>query len=349
MHRENVPPTRFQRLMNASWPVFRAFGVEVRVHWLGALVPFAFLFVFTAGGWDAREAALWALIVTVGLYVSVWAHEMGHVLTSRKFGVASRVITLSPLGGLTHFESPMPDPRAEIWTALAGPATQAVIALALGVPFFLLDIGAKPTGIGDEWKLVYAGFFAYQVALVALNLLPSYPMDGGRVLRGFLARRMHPAKASLFTAQIGYAGGITLTLLGLGAVFGWGAEHAVAKYGGSLAAWIGVANFFACRRLQSESQHAEISNDLPETKRGHSSEPWRDSLAESERLSRDEERRERREAETRRREDEVRRKLQERIDQLLDRINELGGVEKLPASERRELAEASELLRRETA
>lgn len=349
MYRDDAPTSRLQRLSNASWPLFRAFGVEVRAHWLIAVVPLTLFWPLYKGGADPQSAAIWALAWTIGLYVSIWSHEMGHISVGRRFGVPARLVTLSPLGGLAHQESAMPSPRAEILTALAGPMTQLVWVIGLGVPYYLFGV---PQRLGlDLWAEMYRAFLGLQIVLVVFNLLPSYPLDGGRVLRGLLAKRMHANKASLYTAYVGYAGAIVMFMVGAGILFGVGGGGEMTHYGGLILVWIAIGNFLECRRMQMEIQYSASPYEPAEAwKSGReSSEAWKDSIAESERLSRAEERRERRAAEARRQEDEQRRKIQERIDQLLDRINEVGGVENLSPAERRELAEASELLRRETA
>lgn len=349
MYRDDAPPSRLQRLLSASWPLFHAFGVEVRAHWLIAVVPAIFWWEFVQGGlYSAESAAIWAVAWTVGLYLTIWTHEMGHIAVGRRFGVPTRLVTLSPLGGLAHLESPMPSPRAEILTALAGPVTQFVWVVALGVPYVLFGVEQR-LGL-DEWSVMYRAFLGLQIVLTVFNLLPSYPLDGGRVLRGFLARRMNANRASLYTAYAGYSGAIVMCLVGVGMLFSLG-RHGLAGFSAFMLIWIGFENFLACRRLQMEIQYSASPYEPAEAwKAGRDSgEGWKDSIAESERLSRAEERRERRAAEARRAEDEQRKKIQERIDQLLDRINEVGGIENLPAAERRELAEASESLRRETA
>jgi Zn-dependent protease len=349
VYRDDAPQSRLQRLLNASWPLFHAFGVEVRAHWLIAVVPCILFSAFVKADMPPPNAAMWAVAWTAGLYLTIWTHEMGHIGVGRRFGVPSRLVTLSPLGGLAHQESQMPSPRAEIVTALAGPLTQLVWVIGLGVPYLVFDVQQRV--YLDDWATMYRAFLGLQIALVMFNLLPSYPLDGGRVLRGFLARRMHANRASLYTAYAGYAGALVMFMVGLGILFGFGGTGEMAKFGGITLIWIGFENFAQCRRLQMEIQHAASPYEPAAAwKSGRESgEAWKDSIAESERLSRAEELRERRAAEARRQEEDARRKIQERIDQLLDRINEVGGIENLPAAERRELAEASESLRRETA
>lgn len=364
MYRDDAAPSGFQRLMNASWPLFSAFGVETRVHWSVALVPPALFgilvrhFAPDAAPWGAAcsehwaPAASWALAWTVALYLTVWTHEMAHVLVGRRFSVDMPTISLSPFGGLAHSAAPMPDARAERWTALAGPATHFAWAVLLAVPYFALGDGdpLSPSHAAPRWPEMLRAFFFLQVGVGVLNLVPAFPLDGGRWLRGFLAERAPPARAALTTAYWGYGFGTAMALAGLAVATTFGGAQAACLWLGFVLMAVGATCFATCRALRTEAKFvASPYEPAPTGKLGGADEPWKESLAESERLSRAEERRERRAAEARRHEDAQRRRLQERIDQLLDRINEVGGVENLTPTERRELAEASELLRRETA
>jgi Zn-dependent protease len=349
--RDDVTPSRTQRLMNASWLLFRAFGVDVRANWTLVLVPFLLFGLFLEGGFGAEAAAIWAIPWTVALYLTVWTHEMAHISIGRRFGMPARSVSLSIAGGLVHPGSPSHSPAAETLTALAGPVTQSLWVIALGVPYLLFDIGnlASLHTSRLHWAEAYQWLAAWQVALVAFNVMPCWPMDGGRVLRGFLSVRMTAQRASLWTAHLGYGLSMVVAILGLGLLFAVQGRGLAAPIFGSLALCIGVANFLACRQLETAAKHAIVPAERVESwKPGRGEDAWKDSVAESERLSRAEERRERRAAEARREEEAQRRKIQERIDQLLDRINEVGGIENLPEAERRELAEASEMLRRET-
>ncbi len=331
------------RLLNASWPLFRAFRVRVRVHWSIAIVPVAFFAGF-AKWLPADQAALWAAAWTFALYLVVWTHEMGHVTAGRRVGVDTGLITLSPLGGLAHMDQGAPSPRSEVFISLAGPATHLLWLAAAWLPWRLLELDQVP----DVWAWMLQGFIGLQVALIAFNLLPFFPMDGGRVFRALLSMRMHPNRASTWAAWVGLGGAIAMGLAGLTI---WILGEAMLLHGdvyGPILLMVAVNNFLACRRLQMEARWGEGPYEKVESwKLGREVESWRPS-PEDERLARAEERRERRAAQERRKEELRRERLQQRIDELLDRINEVGGVEHLTTAERRELADASELLRRET-
>ena len=357
MNRDDTALSRWQRLANASWPLFRTFGVEVRVGWTVLVVPFVLFALFhlpsrwdTDGvlqGWDAYTSAALALGLTAALCVTSWFHEMAHVFVARRFGVVTRVMRLSPVGGLSHAEPAIASPRARTWTALAGPFAQAAMVLALGIPYLVLELDRFAET--QEWAHVYAWFLVWHAVLLALNLVPAWPLDAGRILRGALARAMHEGKAAFWTAQIGLASALALAILGGGVLYyGMQLHSAVPVCMGALLVLVGVNGFVASRHLHATAPPVSTPFEakaswIPAPVGA----PGEDSVAESGRLARAEERRERRAADARRHVAEQRQRLQERIDELLDRINEVGGIENLSADERRELAEASESLRQE--
>jgi len=370
--RDDAAPSRYQRLLNASWPLFRAFGVETRVHWAVVLVPVvlfaAFVTAFSPELIEGRpvwpqlgpywhDAAAWALIWTFALYLTVWVHEMSHAGAARRFGVATRRISLSPFGGLTHPAAAMPSARADFWTAFAGPATQFAWAAVLCVPWLLFDVdelafdASRSGAVGiHRWPQMFGPFLALQLAIGALNLLPVFPLDGGRCLRAVFASRMTAPAALRWTTYVGYPGAIMLSITGVWMIVLLRPTSTTSSLVAFTLIGVGLTSFMHCRSLQLEAAEIESARGPAESwKSSRAAEPWKDTIAESERLARAEERRERRAAEARRQEELQRHKIQERIDQLLDRINEVGGVENLTPAERRELAEASELLRRETA
>lgn len=372
MFRDDAAANRYQRLLNASWPLFRAFGVDVRVHWAIVLVPLVLFWLFVTAftpdppairewysqpGVHWQESAAWALVWTFALYLVDWTHEMAHAVVGRRFGVATRRVALRPFGVLVHRSAPMPDARADFWTAFAGPASQIAWAVLFVVPYLLLDVEGRAfdatNAVGvHRWPEMFRVFLYLQLAVGAFNLLPVFPLDGGRCVRAAFASRMTAPSAMRWTTYVGYPGAIMLSIAG--------AWMLVYRDAFALPPWsrfvaftligVGLTSFMHCRSLQIEANEMESAElAAPAWKHSRAPEPWKDTIAESERLARAEERRERRAAEARRQEELQRHKIQERIDELLDRINEVGGVENLTSAERRELAEASEMLRRETA
>lgn len=156
----------------------RLWGVPVRVHSSFLLLAVGF------SAWRYGRGGLWeavdGLIIGTMLFGSVLLHELGHARMGRVFGVATRDVTLYPFGGVAAMQLPPEDSRAELWIALAGPAVNLALG-ALGGALFALRVP-----LAHEMVLP---FIAINLGMALFNLAPAYPMDGGRVLRAWLAKR----------------------------------------------------------------------------------------------------------------------------------------------------------------
>lgn len=320
------------RWLEASWRVGALFGVEVRVHWTTILVPLVAWSWFAKSGLEGGGLLALVLIHTVGLYLVIWAHEMGHIAMGRRHGIQTSLITLSPLGGLAHLQAPAPSPKAEILVSAAGPATH----LAWLAVLWPLSLVWTPESI-PAWYALHHGL-GLNRWLLLFNLLPFFPMDGGRVLRSLLALRWHPNLATLRAAQVGTAGAVLFILFGI-----WrpGIE------GGFLIA-IGISNLLACRREIAAARTGEGPY-------GEARQPWEsDPEAWKRGFSADgaEDRVESRKAEKLRLRQvleaqmaaEEKARFQAELDRLLLRVSEVG-IAGLTPDERRALDRASEKLR----
>ncbi len=161
------------------------------------------------------EGVLTGLVLILLLFLCVLLHEYGHALTARRFGVGTRHITLLPIGGVAMLEGMPKDPREEMIVALAGPAVNLVIAAGL----FLLLAALGSERILGGFDIAGAGLLqsllAANLMLALFNMLPAFPMDGGRVLRAALAMRTDRVRATRTAARIGQALAIGLGFLGL--------------------------------------------------------------------------------------------------------------------------------------
>jgi Zn-dependent protease/CBS domain-containing protein len=165
---------------------------------------------YTEGG---PEAALEGVLFIALLFLCVLLHEFGHILAARRYGVQTPDIVLLPIGGVARLERIPEEPAQELVVALAGPAVNLVIAALL-----FLALGGLPDdsfelqnpGVGLLARLASANLF-----LVLFNLLPAFPMDGGRVLRAFLAHRLGYARGTQVAASIGQGLAFAFGLLGL--------------------------------------------------------------------------------------------------------------------------------------
>ena len=199
--------------MRYSLHLARIAGIDVKVHATFFLLLAYFAFVFQrAGGLPAAiEGVLFVLLV----FLCVLLHEFGHALAARRYGIRTPDITLLPIGGLARLERIPENPKEELVIALAGPAVNVVIVAVLWL--FLGVTGGLPhpsmvehVGASLPVKLMVANY-----TLVAFNLVPAFPMDGGRVLRAFLAMRMDYARATNIAATIGQGCAFVFGAVGL--------------------------------------------------------------------------------------------------------------------------------------
>lgn len=198
--------------MGWSIRLFSVGGTAVRIH-----LTFFLLLVFVAAiGWRAGGApvAIDQVIFIVLLFVCVVLHEFGHVFAARLYGIRTSDITLLPIGGVASLERMPEKPGQEIFVALAGPAVNLVIALALVVALGASFDLSQMAQLEQATSTMVGRVAAANVALCVFNLIPAFPMDGGRVLRALLAVRMGYTRATRTAATIGQ---------GLAVVFGlWG-------------------------------------------------------------------------------------------------------------------------------
>ncbi len=200
--------------MKWSAKLGRFAGIDVYVH---ATFPLLLLW-FGYAAWAQTgtiAGVVNALTLILALFLCVLLHEYGHALTARRFGIGTRHITLLPIGGLALLESMPKDPRQEILVALAGPAVNVVIAAAV---YLLLGLAARPGAIftiDPAGMGLLQGLLAANILLALFNMLPAFPMDGGRVLRAVLALRMDRVRATRLAATVGQVLAVGLGILGL--------------------------------------------------------------------------------------------------------------------------------------
>ncbi len=200
--------------MKWSYKIAEFRGIGVYVH-----ATFLLLIGFIGISHWLQGISLSATVAGVGfilaLFACVVAHEFGHALCAQKYGIRTRDITLLPIGGVARLERMPEQPLQELWVALAGPAVNVVIAAAL---FFWLQL----TGAWEPFVSlgVASGSFLERLMivnlfLVAFNLLPAFPMDGGRVLRALLATRLEYTRATQIAAVIGQGMAFLFGFIGL--------------------------------------------------------------------------------------------------------------------------------------
>jgi Zn-dependent protease len=200
--------------MKWSTRIGRFAGIDVYVH-----ATFVILIGWVAlAHWRTGHnaaAAVEGVAFVLALFACVVLHEFGHALTARRFGIKTRDITLLPIGGLARLERMPDDPRQELWVALAGPAVNVVIALALFAGLQVTGRWAPVETLGIGGGSFVERLMVVNASLVGFNMLPAFPMDGGRVLRAVLAIRMDYTRATQIAANIGQGMAFVFGLLGL--------------------------------------------------------------------------------------------------------------------------------------
>ena len=200
--------------MSWSFRIGKLFGIDVFMH-----VTFLLLLGFIGLGEWRQSRDISAALAGVGFFVALFAcvlfHELGHALTARKFGIKTLDITLLPIGGLARLERMPEKPMQEFWVALAGPAVNVVIAAAIFAYLFATSALVPVEQLSATGGSFLVRLAAVNVMLVLFNMLPAFPMDGGRVLRALLATRMDYARATNIAARLGQAMAFVFGFLGL--------------------------------------------------------------------------------------------------------------------------------------
>jgi Zn-dependent protease/CBS domain-containing protein len=237
-------------MLRGSLTIAVVAGIPIRVHWTFAIL----LLWFLGSGWaqgGTATAGLTSAAFVLAVFGCVVLHELGHALTARRFGVRTRDITLLPIGGVASLERIPEKPSQELAIALAGPAVNVVIAAGLLAGVGLQDAVEALQRV-DRAGSFLAGFLAslaaVNVTLVLFNLVPAFPMDGGRVLRALLATRLGFARATQVAASIGQGFAVLMALAGLFgppmllliAIFVWIAAGAEAAHAESRSAIAGL-------------------------------------------------------------------------------------------------------------
>jgi Zn-dependent protease len=232
--------------MRWSFPVGRIAGIDLKVHGTFFLLLAWVGFVYYRQGGTA--AAIEGLVFILLIFLCVVLHEFGHALAARRYGIKTQDITLLPIGGLARLER-MPDkPAEELVVALAGPAVNVIIAAMLWIVIGLTGGLPDPHVIEQTRVSLALRLFTVNIWLVLFNMIPAFPMDGGRVLRAILAMRMNHSRATQLAASIGQGIAFVFFILGL--------------WWNPMLLLIGVFVYFGARSEATFAEMKSISKDL---------------------------------------------------------------------------------------
>ena len=221
--------------MDGSFRIGRLFGIPILIH-------YTFLLVIPLFAWIIGSAIVltidmlnevfkvsidttvvtagympWVLgtIVALGLFAGVIIHELAHSLVARSKGIAINSITLMIFGGIAVMEEGVPDPKVELPMALVGPVASLIVGIiCCGLVYAAPSVTASP-GMQGVWIFVFGYLGILNIILCIFNLLPAFPMDGGRVLRAWLAKRMPLHRATKIAADVGKGFAILFGIIGL--------------------------------------------------------------------------------------------------------------------------------------
>jgi Zn-dependent protease/CBS domain-containing protein len=200
--------------MGWSWTVGKLAGIDLKIHATFVLILAWVGLIHWQKGEDAA-GVLMGVVFVLALFACVVLHELGHALAARRYGIGTKDITLLPIGGVARLERMPEDPRQEIVVALAGPAVNVLIA---GAIFLWLTASGSWQAMSEldvARGNLLERLMVVNIFLLAFNLLPAFPMDGGRVLRALLATRTSYAQATQTAAAVGQGMAFLFGFLGL--------------------------------------------------------------------------------------------------------------------------------------
>ena len=220
--------------MEASLKIGTLAGIPVKLHWsfllviplfawiIGSQIELTVELITILFGVSIDQTLIVAgynpyilgTVVALGLFVGVFIHEMAHSLVAKAKGIKIHSITLLILGGVSQMEETMPDPKVELPMALAGPLMSLAIGVICGALVYVFEAVVPDPAIAGVLIFVFGYLGLLNVLLFGFNLLPAFPMDGGRVLRAWLARRMPLSRATRIAADVGKAFAVLFGIVG---------------------------------------------------------------------------------------------------------------------------------------
>jgi Zn-dependent protease/CBS domain-containing protein len=200
--------------MKWSWKIARIAGIDIFMH-----STFLLLLGWVAVSSWLADHSVAATTAGVGFLLALFGcvvlHELGHALTARRYGIQTRDITLLPIGGVARLERMPEKPEQEFWVALSGPAVNAILAAILFLGLLATNSLESLSALSVSGGNFFGRLLGVNVSLFLFNLIPAFPMDGGRVVRALLATRMDYTRATHVAAMLGQGVALLLGFFGL--------------------------------------------------------------------------------------------------------------------------------------
>lgn len=212
--------------MGTSLVIARIGGTELRVHWTFSLILAWGAVIYGLGSGNFMLGALYGVLVMILLFVCVTLHEFGHALAARRYNIRVPSITLLPIGGVASLERAPERPQQEFVIAIAGPLVNILLALLLLPVALALNPGTVGTALSDPGAVLAAAqrpgltnlvnyMLAVNLMLALFNLIPAFPMDGGRILRSILAIFMGNVRATRTAVLVGRLVAVPMAIWGI--------------------------------------------------------------------------------------------------------------------------------------
>lgn len=202
--------------MKGSLKLGKIAGIGLFVHWTFSLLILFIVYTNYKAGQNSIQI-LWSVLFILCIFLTVFMHELGHALTAKKFGIKTKDITLLPIGGVAQLERLPEKPSEELMVAFAGPMVNIVLALITSLFISLPNTSEEMVSQLDNGVNAgnfFLNFYLVNIILAFFNLIPAFPMDGGRVLRALLSYKLERHQATKIAARIGQALAIGFVLLG---------------------------------------------------------------------------------------------------------------------------------------
>lgn len=235
--------------MQSSFPLFTVFGVRIGIHWSWLFIFFLLTWTFSSEifleedtGWDPGQRWVAGTATAILFFGAVLVHELSHAFMARRLGMAVNSITLFIFGGSANMEGEMKSARAEFLVAIVGPLT----SIALAGVFFVVYLAARDSSPFVDLGMGYLAFV--NLALGVFNLVPGFPLDGGRVLRSIIwATNKNLVRATMMASRVGVL--VAYLMIGTGVLMFFGGAWVAGIW------WIFIGLFL---RGASEASYAHV-------------------------------------------------------------------------------------------
>ncbi|MCA6437157.1 MAG: site-2 protease family protein [Bacteroidetes bacterium] len=201
--------------MKGSFKLGNIAGIGIFIHWSFSLIIAYIIYSNYRAGHNVEQIT-WSVIFILSIFMTVFLHELGHALAAKKYNIKTKDITILPIGGLARLERIPEKPSEELVVAIAGPLVNIALAVITGLFITIPDLKeltVQLTG-GVNQSNFFLNFFIVNIWLAIFNLVPAFPMDGGRVLRAILSMKFERHVATNIAARIGQLLAIAFIFIG---------------------------------------------------------------------------------------------------------------------------------------